>query len=305
MRKPELRGRDFLTLLDYSEAEIDYLLKLALKMKKGKVARRLEGKSIAMLFQKNSTRTRMSFEAGMERLGGHAMYLNMQDTQMGRKETISDTAHTMSRYVEGIVARLRHHADLEALAEGASVPVVNALTDKFHPCQTLADMLTVLEKKRRVGGLKVAYVGDCGFNMFHSTMVGFSKMGAEVVGICPEKKEYNPDPGILELAQGAAGAYVSIEHEISEVRGADVVYTDEWVSMGQDEGSRRKDFEGFRVDSDLMKRAKKDAIFMHCLPARRGEEVTNEVIDGKQSVVFDQAENRLWAQNALLSELLG
>jgi ornithine carbamoyltransferase len=277
-----------------------------LKMKKGKIVRSLKGKNLAMLFQKNSTRTRMSFEAGMNRLGGHALFLNMKDTQMGRKETISDTAKTMGRYVEGIVARLRHHADLEALAEGAGVPVVNALTDKFHPCQTLADMLTALEKKKKIRGLKIAYVGDCGFNMFHSTMVGFSKMGAEVVGVCPEKREYMPDNGVLIAARKGAGrgGSVSISHDISEVRGADIIYTDEWVSMGQDEGSRRRDFEGFRVDSSLMKRAKKDAIFMHCLPARRGEEVTNEVIDGPQSVVFDEAENRLWAQNALLSELM-
>lgn len=303
----DFRGRDFLTLLDYSDAEIEYLLNLALKMKKGKVKRSLKGKNLAMLFQKLSTRTRMSFEAGMERLGGHALFLDMKDTQMGRRETVSDTAKTMSRYVEGIVARLRHHSDLEELAEGASVPVVNALTDRFHPCQTLADLLTVIEKKKKVRGLKIAYVGDCGFNMFHSTMVGFSKMGAEVVGVCPEKREYMPDNGVLIAARKAAGrgGGIRIGHDVSQVRGADVIYTDEWVSMGQEEGSRRRDFEGFRVDSALMKRAKKDAIFMHCLPARRGEEVTNEVIDGPQSVVFDQAENRLWAQNALLSELLG
>ena len=304
----DLKGRHFLTLLDYTEEEVKHLLDLALKMKKGEVKKSLEGKTLAMLFQKSSTRTRMSFEAGMTRLGGHGMFLDMKNTQLGRGETVADTARTMSRYVEGIMARLNDHKDIEEMAKHATVPVVNALTDMYHPCQTMADMLTVLEKKGKIEGLKVVYIGDCGFNMFHSTMIGFSKLGANVVGCCPDLAHYKPKEHVLEKAKAQGKGTISIEHDVKKaVEGADVIYTDVWVSMGQDEekAKRLSELEAYQVNEELMGLAKPDAIFMHCLPAHRGEEVSAGVIDGKWSVVFDEAENRLWAQNAILAEIMG
>ena len=302
-----LIGRNFLTLLDFGEEELKYILDLALKMKKGEVKKKLPGQTLAMLFQKSSTRTRMSFEAGMTRLGGHGMFLDIKNTQLGRGETIGDTAQTMSRYVEGIMARLNDHKDIEGLGEYATVPVINALTDKYHPCQTMADMLTVLEKKGKLEDLKIVYVGDCGFNMFNSTMIGFSKMGANVVGLCPNKPEYMPKPEVMEAAKAQAKGTISVSHDPTEaLKDADVVYTDVWISMGQDEerAQRLADFKDFEVTEELMKHAKPDAIFMHCLPAHRGQEVSAAVIDGPQSVVFDEAENRLWAQNAVLVSVM-
>ena len=250
----------------------------------------------------------MSFEAGMTRLGGAGMFLDIKNTQLGRGETLGDTGRTMSRYVEGIMARLNNHKDIEGIAEGASVPVINALTDMYHPCQTMADMLTVMEKKGKVEGMKVVYIGDCGFNMFHSTMIGFSKLGANVVGLCPDKEEYKPKGDVLEKAKAQATGSITISHNPEEaIKDADVVYTDVWVSMGQDaeKEQRLADFSGFQVNAELMGKAREGAIFMHCLPAHRGEEVSAEVIDGPRSVVFDEAENRLWAQNAILVELMG
>jgi ornithine carbamoyltransferase len=308
MANMKFKGRHFLTMLDYSREELEYLLELALKMKKGQEKRNLSGKTLAMLFQKSSTRTRMSFEAGMTRLGGHGMFLDMKNTQLGRGETVSDTARTMSRYVEGIMARLNDHKDIEEMAKYATVPVINALTDMHHPCQTMADMLTVKEKKGKIAGLKVVYLGDCGFNMFHSTMIGFSKLGADVVGSCPNLEQYKPKAPILEAAKKQAVGKITIEHDPKKaVASADVIYTDVWVSMGQDEEKAKRlgELKNYQVNETLMKLAKPDAIFMHCLPAHRGEEVSAGVIDGKQSVVFDEAENRMWAQNAILLELMG
>jgi len=205
------------------------------------------------------------------------------------------------------MARLNDHKDIEGLGEYATVPVINALTDKYHPCQTMADMLTVMEKKGKLEGLKVVYVGDCGFNMFNSTMIGFSKMGANVVGLCPDNPEYGPNPEVMEAAKAQAKGTITVSHDPAEaLKDADVVYTDVWVSMGQDEekAKRLADFKPFEVTGEMMKYAKPDAIFMHCLPAHRGEEVAAEVIDGPQSVVFDEAENRLWAQNAILVSVM-
>ena len=304
----DLKGRNFLTLLDYSKEELEYLLDIGLKMKSGELKKKLTNKTLAMLFQKSSTRTRMSFEAWMTRLGGAGMFLDIKNTQLGRGETLGDTGRTMSRYVEGIMARLNNHKDIEGIAEGASVPVINALTDMYHPCQAMADMLTVMEKKGKVGGMKVVYIGDCGFNMFHSTMIGFSKLGANVVGLCPDKEEYKPKGDVLEKAKAQATGSITISHNPEEaIKDADVVYTDVWVSMGQDaeKEQRLADFSGFQVNAELMGKAREGAIFMHCLPAHRGEEVSAEVIDGPRSVVFDEAENRLWAQNAILVELMG
>ncbi|MEM4272591.1 MAG: ornithine carbamoyltransferase [Candidatus Bilamarchaeaceae archaeon] len=308
MATMNFKGRHFLTMLEYSREELEYLLDLAIKLKKGQVKKSLSGKTLAMLFQKSSTRTRMSFEAGMTRLGGHGMFLDMKNTQLGRGETIADTARTMSRYVEGIMARLNNHQDIEEMAKHATVPVINALTDMHHPCQTMADMMTVIEKKGRIKGLKVVYLGDCGFNMFHSTMIGFSKLGADVVGSCPNLEHYKPKPHIMEAAKKQAMGKITIEHDPKKaVAGADVVYTDVWVSMGQDEekAKRLSELRDYQVNETLMRLAKPDAIFMHCLPAHRGEEVSAGVIDGKWSVVFDEAENRMWAQNAILAELMG
>lgn len=301
--------RHFLTLLDFSEKEIRHILDLAARLKAGEVegaGKKLEGKTLAMLFEKPSTRTRVSFEAGMTQMGGHAIYIDARTTQLGRGETVEDTARTLERYCDMIMARVNRHDDLEKMASVAGVPVINGLSDKDHPCQTIADLLTVLEKKGGLDGLKVAFLGDCGFNMFNSTMIGFSKMWANVVGVCPEKKEYNPDPELVEKAKKHAKGSIKVEHDpIKGIRDADVVYTDVWVSMGQENADQRvKDLKQYQVNRDLLKHAKPDALVMHCLPAHRGQEITSDVVDGPQSIVFDQAENRLHAQKAIMLYLL-
>ncbi|MEW5996566.1 MAG: ornithine carbamoyltransferase [Candidatus Micrarchaeota archaeon] len=302
------RGRHFLTMLEYSKAEIEHLLDLAIRMKKGKEKRSLGDKSLAMLFQKASTRTRVSFEVAMTQLDGHALFIDMGTTQLGRGETIADTARTLSRYVDGVMARLYKHSDIEELAKYSSVPVINALTDLYHPCQTMADMMTVIERKGKIKGLKVVFFGDCGFNMFNSTAVGFAKLGADVVASCPDKAGYSLNNSVMELAGKDAEGKISVEHDAAKAaKDADVIYTDVWVSMGQEseKAQRMIDLRPYQVNAALMKRAKPDAIFMHCLPAHRGEEVSAEVIDGRQSVVFDEAENRLHVQKAILAELMG
>lgn len=303
-----LKGRHFLTLLDYRKEEIEYLLDLAIRMKRGEVKRSLKGKSLAMLFQKASTRTRVSFEVGMTQLDGHALFMDMGTTQLGRGETIADTARTLSRYVDGIMARLYKHSDIEELAKYSSVPVINALTDLFHPCQTMADMMTVIEKKGRIRGLKVVFFGDCGFNMFNSTAIGFSKLGADVVACCPGLPNYSLNEKVMEKARKEAIGKISVEHDpMKAAKDADVVMTDVFVSMGQEaeKAKRLAELKDYQVNAGIMAQAKKDAIFMHCLPAHRGEEVAAEVIDGPQSVVFDEAENRLHAQKAIMAELMG
>jgi ornithine carbamoyltransferase len=263
----------------------------------------LLGKSLAMIFTKPSTRTRTSFEAGMFQLGGHALYLSANDLQLGRGETIEDTGRVLSRYVDGIMIRTYRQEDVELLAAGATIPVINGLTDMYHPCQVLADLLTVDEKMGRIAGLKMAYVGD-GNNMTHSLMLGGAKLGMSV--ICGSPSGFTPDPGVVAYARevgAATGAEIDVVSSAQEaVAGADVVYTDVFVSMGQDAERERKlaALAAYRVTPQLMALAKPGAIFMHCLPAHRGEEVDAAVIDGPQSVVFDQAENRLHAQNALL-----
>jgi len=315
--KPEpwlnaLRGRDFLSLGDISPEEVEGLLDLAEELKKreerGGVAAPLAGKTLAMIFDKPSTRTRVSFEVGMSQLGGHALFLNRNELQLGRGETLADTARTLSRYVNGILIRTHSHETVVELAHYATVPVINGLTDRFHPCQALADLLTLREKKGRLEGLKVAYVGD-GNNVLHSLLHAAAATGMHLSVATPSG--YEPDPEVVAEANKIAlitGAKLSFFHDPEEaVCGADAVYTDVWASMGQEEekDKRLKDFQGFQVDSKLMACAKGDAIFLHCLPAYRGLEVSDEVIDGPQSVVFDQAENRLHAQKALLLTLLG
>ena len=301
-----LKGRDFLTLLEFKRQELEEIINLAQKMKNGK-EKNIGNKTMCMLFQKPSTRTRISFEAGMTQLGGHAIYLDFRTTQLGRGETIADTGHVLSRYSDIIMARLYKQSDIEELAKASDVPVINALTDLYHPCQTMADMMTVKEKKEQINGLKVVFVGDCGFNMCNSTIIGFSKLGADVTALCPEKKEYKPSPDIIKAATEHASGKISIEHDpIAGVKDADVIYTDTWVSMGQENAEQRiKDLQPYQVNNNLIRHAKPDCIVMHCLPAHRGQEITNEVIDGPHSVVFDEAENRLHVQKAIIVSLLG
>lgn len=269
--------------------------------------RDLRGRTLAMIFSKPSTRTRVSFEVAMTQLGGHAVYLGWNDLQLGRGETIADTARTLSRYVDCITARLFKHQEIEELARHSTVPVINALTDLHHPCQTLADLMTIQEHKGRLKNIKVAWVGD-GNNVCNSLLLGCTLVGTDISVACP--RGYEPPPDIVSKARTnseRSGCRLEILNDpTAAVKDADVVYTDVFVSMGMEaERERRmRDFEGFQVTPRLMEAAKRDAIFMHCLPARRGEEVSEEVIDGRWSVVWDQAENRLHAQKALLLKLM-
>jgi ornithine carbamoyltransferase len=308
-----LKGRDLLSISDLSREELIYILEVS-KMLKGRyyagevIIPLLNGKTLAMIFQKPSTRTRVSFEVAMYQLGGYALYLNWNDLQLGRGESIADTARVLSRYVNGITARVLKHTDLEELAKYSSVPVINALSDLEHPCQALADVLTIWEKKGRLEGIKLAFVGDGSDNVLHSLLLASAKLGINISIATPPG--YEPKKEILRIAEEEGSRYGSLIEIVREpevaVRGADVIYTDVWVSMGQESerAKRISDLSRYRVTVDLMKLAKEDAIFMHCLPARRGEEVVDEVIDGKWSVVWDQAENRLHVQKALLSLLL-
>ncbi|MHA1594678.1 MAG: ornithine carbamoyltransferase [Candidatus Baldrarchaeia archaeon] len=307
-----IRGRDFLTLQDYSPEEIQFILQSSFEFKRerayGEFRKPLRNKTIAMIFQKPSTRTRVSFEVAMYELGGTALYLRWDDLQLRRGELISDTARVLSRYVHGIVARVYDHKDLEELAEFATVPVINALSDLFHPCQALADIMTIIEKKGRLKGVKVAFVGD-GNNVCHSLMIACSKLGADIAVATP--KGYEPKEFVIEWTMENAshsGSQVVITNDpIEAVENADVIYTDVFVSMGMEHETekRKKDFEGWQVNKELVSHAKKDFIFMHCLPAHRGEEVAPEVIDDPvHSVVWDQAENRLHTEKALLALLI-
>ena len=306
-----LKGRDFLTIHGWSRDELTKALDLAdeqkAQMKAGQLVQPLRGKTLGMIFAKASTRTRLSFEVGMFQLGGHALFLSGNDLQLRRGESIPDTARVFSRYVDGIMIRTFAQADVEELAAWASIPVINGLTDLHHPCQILADLMTIREKKGTLSGLKLAFVGD-GNNMAHSLMEGGAKFGMHVVIACPEG--YDPDPAIVARARQdalASGARIEVVNDAREAAaGADVVYTDVWASMGQEAeaAARKAVFAPFQVNSPLMDLAHGDAIFMHCLPAHRGEDVTDAVIDGPQSVVFDEAENRLHAQKALLTLLI-
>jgi ornithine carbamoyltransferase len=256
-----------------------------------------------MIFLKSSTRTRVSFEVGTWQLGGHALFLSSRDVQIGRGEPIPDTARVLSRYVDGIMIRTFAHSDVEQLAQYSSVPVINGLTDLLHPCQVLADILTVRQRLGTYEGKKVAWIGD-GNNMANSWINAAYRLGFELVLACPEG--YDPDATILARAQREANVRV-VRDPNEAAEGAHAVNTDVWASMGQEEEQavREKAFAGYRVDGALMKRAARDAIFLHCLPAHRGEEVTAEVIDGPQSCVFDEAENRLHIQKAIMAALIG
>ncbi|CAG7656121.1 ornithine carbamoyltransferase [Paenibacillus allorhizosphaerae] len=307
----QLRGRDFIGLVDYAPEEIQYLIDLAIELKQkqkaGELYQPLKGKTLGMIFEKSSTRTRVSFEVGMYQLGGHALFLSKNDLQLGRGETIYDTAQTMSRYLDGIMIRTYAHRTVIDLARAATIPVINGLTDLSHPCQALADYQTVQEKKGRLQGLKVAYIGD-GNNMVHSLMMGAAKLGIHFAVATPEG--YEPDSEVLQLskesaAQTGGSLYVGTDAK-EAIADADVVYTDVWASMGFEAEQKEREiaFKNYQVNDELVKYAKKDYLFMHCLPAHRGEEVSESVIDGRNSVIFDQAENRLHAQKAVMAAIM-
>jgi ornithine carbamoyltransferase len=302
--------KDFIEIHDYTAEEVLALFELArdIKAKPKKFHDSLKGQTLAMIFEKSSTRTRVSFEVGMYQLGGHALFLSSRDIQLGRGEPIVDTARVLSRYVDGIMARTFAHKTVTDLAQYASVPVINGLTDLSHPCQVMTDYFTAWEKfGGELKGRKIAYVGD-GNNMAHSLLFGAPKVGMDIAIACPAG--YAPDPAVVEQA-GAdareAGTHMLITTNIDEaVRDADIIETDVWASMGQEEEAekRKRDFAGWMVDAAMMARAKNDAIFLHCLPAHRGEEVSAEVIDGPQSVIYDEAENRLHMQKAIMHSLM-
>lgn len=303
--------KDLLSLQDLSSAEVTELLDLAAQLKQdnkeGKQHHLLKGKTIGLIFAKSSTRTRVSFEVGMYQLGGHALFLSCNDIQLGRGECIHDTAKTLSRFLDGIMIRTFDQKEVEELAECADIPVINGLTDLLHPCQVLADLLTIREHKGTLKGLKMSYLGD-GNNMANSLIQGAAKVGMDISVASP--KGYECDADIVAAAKQTAaenGCSIVLTDDPKEaVKDADVVVTDTWVSMGQEEekAQRIKDFAGYEVNSDLMALAKSDAIFLHCLPAYRGYEVSEEVIDGAQSVIFDEAENRLHAQKAVMVKLM-
>lgn len=307
----QLKGRDFIGLVDYTSEEIRYLIDLAIDLKKkqkaGETYQPLKGKTLGMIFEKSSTRTRVSFEVGMFQLGGHALFLSKNDIQLGRGETVWDTAQTMSRYLDGIMIRTFAHRTVIELARGATVPVINGLTDFSHPCQALADYQTILEKKGRLEGLKVAFIGD-GNNMVHSLMMGASKLGIHFAVATP--KGYEPDNEVIQLSTEAAkqnGSTIYVGYDVKEaIADADVVYTDVWASMGQEAEQREREiaFANYQVNEEIVRYAKKDYLFMHCLPAHRGEEVSEGVIDGPNSIIFDQAENRLHAQKAIMAAIM-
>jgi len=295
---------DFLAIPDFTRAELESLFDLADRMKAGKFKDKpLAGKTLAMIFMKASTRTRVSFEVGTYQLGGHALFLSPRDVQLGRGEPIADTARVLSRYVDGIMIRTFAHQDIEELAKYADVPVINGLTDMLHPCQVLADVLTVKQHLGSFADKKYCWIGD-GNNMANSWINAAYRFGFELTLACPEK--YEPADHLLERAKKVAKVKV-VRDPMEAAAGADVVTTDVWASMGQEDESKQrvKAFKGFSVTPMLMKRAAKDAIFLHCLPAHRGEEVASEVIDGPQSRVWDEAENRLHIQKAIMAVLMG
>lgn len=303
--------KDLLDVATMPRMQVLALLRLASTLKKkqhqGVPHRLLRGKTLGLLFQKPSTRTRVSFEAGMNQLGGHALALPMSDIQLSRGETVADTARVISRYLDGIVIRTYDHAIVEEWATEATMPVINGLTDHSHPCQALSDLMTIQELKGRLKGLRLAYIGD-GNNVANSLIEAGAKVGMHVVIGCPSG--YQPDQRVIDRARmdgQATGAAVEVvENPLVAVKEADVVYTDVWISMGREreQARRLRILSPYQLNQRLLQRAKPDAIVMHCLPAHRGEEISADVLDGPQSVVIDQAENRLHMQKAILTQLL-
>lgn len=296
-----------LKLKDLSQDEILSILNLADQLKydkKNNIPHRyLEGKTLGMIFSKSSTRTRVSFEVGMYELGGQALFLSSNDIQLGRGEPVRDTARVLSRYLDGIMIRTYEQDDVEELSRYGSIPIINGLTDFAHPCQVLADLMTIREYKNSLKGLKMCFIGD-GNNMANSLIVGGIKMGMKVSIACPEN--YQPDSEIMEWAE-EHGEFLCTESVLEAAKDADVLYTDVWASMGQESEAeqRKKDFKGYQINDDVMAVAKADAMVLHCLPAHREEEITNKVFEEHANEIFDEAENRLHAQKAVLVKLLG
>ncbi len=293
--------KDLLTINDLSVAEINEIFKQSAELKENRqgFGQPLKGKTLGLIFEKPSNRTRVSFEVGITELGGHAIYLGSYEIDLGKRESPKDVAKVLSRYLSGIIARTFSHKTVVELAKYSSIPVINGLTDYQHPCQALSDLFTIREKKG-LDGITVAFVGD-GNNVLNSLLCICNKMGVRINAACP--KGYEPDKDILKDTAGSARICNS---PIDAVKGADVVYTDVWTSMGQEKEYRKrlKVFKGYQVNSELMKYAKKDAMIMHCLPAHRGQEITDDIMDGPSSIVVDQAENRLHVQKAILIKLL-
>jgi len=298
--------KDFLLLSDYSKEEIKSILALAAELKdqqkRGETHPLLKGKTLGMIFEKSSTRTRVSFEVGMYELGGHALHLSGKDMQLGRGESLEDTARVLSRYLDGIMIRTFEQEKVETLARHAAIPVINGLTDYAHPCQIMADLLTIQEHKGRLEGLTLCYIGD-GFNVANSLITGCVKNGMRVRVACPESNR--PDPGIMSWAAGMGDFACS--HDVLEMaRGADVLYTDAWTSMGQEEeaAARRQIFAGYQINQEVVGAAAPEAMVLHDLPAYKGEEITHEVFEAHAGEIFDQAENRLHAQKAIMVHLM-
>lgn len=311
LEKERLLGKNFLTLGDFEKHDILFLINEAIRLKKeqkeGKSHPLLAGKTLAMIFEKPSTRTRASFEVGMFQLGGHALFLSKEDVQLGNGETIADTAKTLSRYVDVMMIRTFDHEYIIELATHATVPVINGLTDEFHPCQVLADLMTIVEKRGTLNNQSLVYVGD-GNNMAHSLLMGCAVMGMNCTIVTPQGYEVKEDV-FMKAKQRAAKSGAVLEQTnkvLPAVTHADIIYTDVWASMGwEDEADTRVHlFKDYQVNDQMLAHAKDDCLFFHCLPAHRGEEVTASVIDGPQSVVFDQAENRLHAQKAILTAIV-
>lgn len=309
MSGERLAGRNLISLLDFDAEELQRMLDLAAEVKANPLhfADRLAGKTLFMYFEKPSLRTRVTFETGMTQMGGHAIYYAAADGKIGVRESVEDVARNLDRWVEGAMCRTFSHELIEDLARYTQIPVINGLTDLLHPCQALADYLTLAEVKGELAGRHLAYVGD-GNNVAHSLMHGGARLGVNVTVITPES--HAPSPEIVEAARAAgekSGARIRVGHDAALVEGADAVYTDVWASMGQESeaAARRELFRPLQVDTAMMERAGADAVFMHCLPAHRGEEVTQEVADSPGSVIFQQAENRLHAQKATVLMLLG
>ena len=299
--------KHLLKLLDLSREDIIDLIDLADKLKAERKAGvphpLLAGKTLGMIFEKSSTRTRVSFETGMAQLGGHALFLSSRDLQIGRGEPVQDTARVLSRYLDGIMIRTFAQQEVEDLAKYGSIPIINGLTDFCHPCQVLADLQTVREHKGRLEGLNMCYIGD-GNNMANSLIVGFLKVGAHVAIACPE--DYQPDPRILDFVKQYPGMFLMTDKPLEAAKGADVIFTDVWASMGQEEEKavREKAFAGYQVNAELLSVAHEGCMVQHCLPAHRGEEITEEVFEAHADEIFDEAENRLHAQKAVMVRVM-
>jgi len=301
--------RSLLSDFDLSNEQILKILDLSEDMKTNpsNYSKSLEGKTLIMLFELDSLRTRVSFETGMTQLGGHAIFYDIAGGSFTRGETLVDGVRVLSRYCDCIMARVSKQEDIEKIAAASSIPVINAMTRKYHPCQTIADLLTINQNKGRLEGLKIAYVGDGGCNTANSTIIGCSKVGMNVTIVCPKQPKYSPDSSILNKARKQISSQIIISHDPAEgVKDADVIYTDTWISAGmeKEKEERIQVFAAYQVNSNLVKKAKKDCIVMHCLPAHRGYEITDEVMDAPYSVVYDEAENRMHTEKAIVYWLL-